>query len=82
MWDHQRALGEAPAVLAHPVDEERARADDDVRELDRCLLVHADGEHVTQILHADVERHVEDVAPRPVAEHDEERLLERCPCLA
>jgi hypothetical protein len=80
--DDKGPFRQAPALAAHPVEEIRARADDDVREFDRRLLVHAECEHMAQIRRPEVRRDVEHIAPRSVAEDDEQCVVEREACLA
>src|SRR5262249_26016569 len=73
--DH-RTLRQAPALIAHPLDEVPARTDDNIRELDRSLFVHRESEYTLEILQGDLRGNVHDVAPRAVAEDHEERLHE------
>src|SRR4051794_2854466 len=63
-------------MTTHPVQEKRARADDDVGQFHRRLLEDAHPEDCAQVAEREVRREIDDVTPRPVAEHDEQCLIE------
>ena len=70
--DHERCFRQLPAAGAHPIEEIRARADDDVRQLEGGLFEDADVQHSLQIPEGNGRREVDDIASRPMAEDDEQ----------
>ena len=78
--DNEGRVRHQPSLVAHPVEEVRARADGDVGQLDARLVDDALAEDIRMC--ADVAIDVLRPAPRSVAEGNEERALEAEPELS